>query len=284
MKANESPTYSKNSVIVAAVDDGEVDTGLVNHYYLFRRIAEEGADSWSPPTTSCRVGCRFAGHAGGCRDPGSSDAADEFVAFLLSESAQRYFADETFEFPLIEGIAPHPDLPALGSLNPPEIDLSCSPPCSTAPPILLLRPACCDRRPRGGARSRPGRRLPRSAATAARAADGHPGGCGWRRGWSSSRWRYRWPSWWPMSSSPVRPLGRPVQHPHARTHRPLVVFTAAVTARQPDRRLGGLDHLPDRAWGRRVWTVLVMLPLVIPSYVIALTLISFFGAAVCSPS
>ena len=30
--------------------------------------------------------------------------------------------------------------------------------------------------------------------------------------------------------------------------------------------------------GRRTWTVLVALPLVIPSYVIALTLISFFGA------
>ena len=125
MKANESPTYPKNSVIVAAVDDGEVDTGLVNHYYLFRRIAEEGADSV--------VAANYfmpGGGAGSLVMPAgvgvleSSEAADEFVAFLLSEPAQRYFAEETFEFPLIEGIAPHPDLPALGSLNPPEIDLS----------------------------------------------------------------------------------------------------------------------------------------------------------------
>ena len=54
----------------------------------------------------------------------ASDAADDFVAFLLSEPAQRFFAEETFEFPLVDGIAPNPDLPALGSLNPPEIDLS----------------------------------------------------------------------------------------------------------------------------------------------------------------
>ena len=125
MKANESSTYPKNSVIVAAVDDGEVDTGLVNHYYLFRRIAEEGADAV--------VGANYfmpGGGAGSLVMPAgvgvleASDAANDFVAFLLSEPAQRYFAEETFEFPLVDGIAPHPDLPALGSLNPPEIDLS----------------------------------------------------------------------------------------------------------------------------------------------------------------
>ena len=42
MAANDQPTYARNSVIVEAVDGGEVDIGLVNHYYLFRRIAEVG--------------------------------------------------------------------------------------------------------------------------------------------------------------------------------------------------------------------------------------------------
>ena len=54
----------------------------------------------------------------------STDGAIAFVAFLLSDDAQRYFADETFEYPLVAGVEAHPDLPALGSLNPPDIDLS----------------------------------------------------------------------------------------------------------------------------------------------------------------
>ena len=57
-----------------------------------------------------------------------------------------------------------------------------------------------------------------------------------------------------------------------------LVFTAAVTA---TAALIGVAAawitFRIELWGRRVWTVLVMLPLVIPSYVIALTLVSFFG-------
>ncbi len=125
MKANESPTYSGNAVIVSAVDDGEVDSGLVNHYYLFRRIDEEGADSV--------VAANYflpGGSAGSLVMPAgvgvleSTDGAAAFVAFLLSDDAQRYFAHETFEYPLVAGVEAHPDLPALGSLNPPDIDLS----------------------------------------------------------------------------------------------------------------------------------------------------------------
>jgi iron(III) transport system permease protein len=57
-----------------------------------------------------------------------------------------------------------------------------------------------------------------------------------------------------------------------------LLFTAAVTV---TAALIGVSAawitFRIELWGRRAWTVLVMLPLVIPSYVIALTLISFFG-------
>jgi iron(III) transport system permease protein len=57
-----------------------------------------------------------------------------------------------------------------------------------------------------------------------------------------------------------------------------LVFTAVVTA---TAALIGVAAawitFRIELWGRRVWTVLMMLPLVIPSYVIALTLVSFFG-------
>ena len=40
--ANEPVFYEKNTPTVAAVAAGEVEVGFVNHYYLFRFLAEEG--------------------------------------------------------------------------------------------------------------------------------------------------------------------------------------------------------------------------------------------------
>ena len=48
----------------------------------------------------------------------------ELVEFLLSDEAQTYFAEETYEYPLIEGV-PGPDgPPPLDTLQGPAIDLS----------------------------------------------------------------------------------------------------------------------------------------------------------------
>ena len=41
MAANQSPTFPKNSAIVTAVNQAQVETGLVNHYYLLRALAED---------------------------------------------------------------------------------------------------------------------------------------------------------------------------------------------------------------------------------------------------
>ena len=51
-------------------------------------------------------------------------AAQAFVDFLLSEESQRYFSDETYEYPLVEGIAADERLPALEEIESPDIDLS----------------------------------------------------------------------------------------------------------------------------------------------------------------
>ena len=113
LRENGVVTYSGNSAIVAAVGRGEVDAGLVNHYYNFRALAEDD----SLPSRN---------HQLAVDDPGSvlivtaaaviagneSDAATSLVDFLLSEAAQRYFADETFEYPLAAGVAPADGIPA----------------------------------------------------------------------------------------------------------------------------------------------------------------------------
>jgi iron(III) transport system substrate-binding protein len=105
--------YANNNAIVTAVGRGEVQVGLVNHYYNFRALAE------NPDTPS-------ANHIFAVGDPGAtlivtaaaiiegSEKADEstqLINFLLSEDGQRYFADETFEYPLVPGAATAGNVP-----------------------------------------------------------------------------------------------------------------------------------------------------------------------------
>jgi iron(III) transport system substrate-binding protein len=123
MAANNAPTYPSNSTIVAAVDDGAVEAGLVNHYYLFRRIAEEG--------TVNAANHFFSGSAGALVMPAGvgilnadAEGAAAFVEFLLSAESQAYFANETFEYPLAAGVAANPDLPDLDALQTPALNLS----------------------------------------------------------------------------------------------------------------------------------------------------------------
>lgn len=122
--ADNSPTlYPKNSVIVAAVDDGEVDAGLVNHYYLLRRQAEVGE-------TNATNHFLTAGGPGSLVMPAGvgiiedSPEAREFVTFLLSSESQQFFASETFEYPVVPGIPADPRLPLIETLSQPDINLS----------------------------------------------------------------------------------------------------------------------------------------------------------------
>ena len=119
------PTPATQS-IVAAVDDGEVDAGLVNHYYLFRRQAEVG-DTVASNHFMTGGGPGSLVMPAGAGVLGSSEnaaGAADFIEFLLGEEAQTYFADETFEYPLASGVAANDALPPLGDLNPPQILLS----------------------------------------------------------------------------------------------------------------------------------------------------------------
>jgi iron(III) transport system substrate-binding protein len=128
MKANGMKAYSDNIRVLEAVDRGEVQLGLINHYYWYEKVAEEGED---------QVNARIAFIGGG--DPGAlvnvagagilattnqDEQAQDFVDFLLSREAQQYFADTTEEYPLVDGVEPDSGVPPLATLGAPEIDLS----------------------------------------------------------------------------------------------------------------------------------------------------------------
>jgi iron(III) transport system substrate-binding protein len=125
--ANDPVPYPKNTAAVEGVANGEVDVAFVNHYYLLRLIAEHGDDY---PVAQQFFADGDAGslvNVAGVGRLASSDqpaAAVSLVEFLLGEQAQSYFAESTYEFPLIDGVAADPRLPALADIEAPEIDLS----------------------------------------------------------------------------------------------------------------------------------------------------------------
>ena len=127
IKANEPKVYEGNSPALEAVAAGEVDVAFINHYYLLRQLEEQGA------------GYPAANHFFAANDPGSlvnvagvgqlktaknPAAARAFIEYLLSEDAQRYFAQETFEYPLIDGVAADERLRPLAEIDSPDLDLS----------------------------------------------------------------------------------------------------------------------------------------------------------------
>ncbi len=125
--ANEPVAYEKNAAVRDAVNAGEVALGLVNHYYLYEKIAAEGADAvvaenqYLPGDVGGLV--NVAG-AGVLSNSDNEAAAQCFVAYLLSDGGQEYFVTKTFEYPLVDGIAPAEGLPTLDELDPPAIDLA----------------------------------------------------------------------------------------------------------------------------------------------------------------
>lgn len=123
--ANDVRTYPNNNSIVEAVSRGEIDMGLVNHYYNQRFLAEDpslpsrnhrfpGGDIGSLVITSS------AGIVQGTDQP---EWAQQFVEYLLSDDAQSYFREETFEYPLAGDVDADPELPSLTDQELPQVDI-----------------------------------------------------------------------------------------------------------------------------------------------------------------
>jgi iron(III) transport system substrate-binding protein len=127
-KAQEPRAYEGNSQVRDAVDSGAVAIGLVNHYYLYELAAEKGADAVRARNQFMAPGdpgglVNVAG-AGILASSGRTQAGLELIRYLTEAGAQAYFAEQTYEYPLVEGVPAADGLPSLASLAPPQIDLS----------------------------------------------------------------------------------------------------------------------------------------------------------------
>lgn len=124
MKEN-AVLYESNDVILEAVEAGQVDVGLINHYYWYAKAKEIGTENMTSKIAwfeSDDIGNLV--NVAGVGALNSSESTLKFIEWLLSKETQQFFVDSTFEYPLVEGVVPAADLPALVSINKPEIDLT----------------------------------------------------------------------------------------------------------------------------------------------------------------
>jgi len=114
IKANQPRVFAKNSAIVAAVAAGEIDAGFVNHYYLFmakKTQPDIAAANYYFPRQNAGSLVNVAG-VGLLKTSKKSETAIQLIRFLLTPESQSYFANETFEYPVID------DAGIIGNLQP----------------------------------------------------------------------------------------------------------------------------------------------------------------------
>jgi iron(III) transport system substrate-binding protein len=127
LQENDVRFYPNNTTVVQAVARGDVEVGLVNHYYLYNLLA----DTPNLPVRNHWFRDGDPGNlvlAAGVGIVASTDkaaAATRFVNFLLSKTGQRMIArgPGAAEYPLVKGVPRRPGLPPLASIKGPKYNL-----------------------------------------------------------------------------------------------------------------------------------------------------------------
>ena len=126
IQANNPKVYPQNTPIVEAAANGEIDVGFVNHYYLYRFLSEQGdafpARNYFLPGGGPGSLIMVSG-AGILKGADNPENAQKFIQFLLSPEGQQYFAGETFEYPVVEGVQSSVT-PSLADLDKLAVDIS----------------------------------------------------------------------------------------------------------------------------------------------------------------
>lgn len=127
--ADNAKHYNDNEGIIAAVDSGQIAAGIINHYYWYEAVAEEGKDK--VPSKLHYFGQEDAGAlvnvsgAGALESSGDPELAQEFLAYLVSEEGQSAMTHSgDWEYPLNSAVAPPAGLKPFDSLEPPKVSPS----------------------------------------------------------------------------------------------------------------------------------------------------------------
>ncbi|HEX5598871.1 MAG TPA: iron ABC transporter substrate-binding protein [Micromonosporaceae bacterium] len=130
LKANDPQIRDGNGKILEDVDSGKIAVGLINHYYLGEVALERGT---TPDQLKAKLHFFPDGDSGalvnvagvGVLSKAAKDPdAQAFIDYLLSPEAQQYFAEQTFEYPVVAGVPAPAGVPPLSELAVPQIDLN----------------------------------------------------------------------------------------------------------------------------------------------------------------
>ncbi len=125
MVANDVQVFDSNVPIRDAIAKGELDVGLINHYY----VAEAQAKNPSYPVkvhfpTKDLGSLVNVSGVGVLASSKHKTEAIDFVRTMLTKPAQEYFADSSKEYPLAAGVQPSKELTPLDEIPSPDIDLA----------------------------------------------------------------------------------------------------------------------------------------------------------------
>ncbi|WP_149360698.1 iron ABC transporter substrate-binding protein [Lolliginicoccus suaedae] len=126
---NEPVRYDNNVAVLNAVEEGQVELGLINHYYWYRLARDTGAENMRSAVNYLAPGdegalVNIAG-AGILVSSDQQEAAERVIRAMLSVDAQQYFLDETAEYPVVPALEVDEEgRPQLDELQGPDIDLS----------------------------------------------------------------------------------------------------------------------------------------------------------------
>jgi iron(III) transport system substrate-binding protein len=127
LKANNPKVYGNNLAALQATANRDIEVAFLNHYYLYRFLAErgEGFKARNYYFTNGDLGGLFlVAGAAVLSTSKKQEQAHKFIEYLLSKTAQEYFASRDYEYPLVQGVAAANELPPIMSLKAPEMDLS----------------------------------------------------------------------------------------------------------------------------------------------------------------
>jgi len=125
MVANDTQVYESNTPTRDAIAAGEIEVGLINHYYVAQAKAEDPdypVEVFYPPEGLGSL-INTAGVAV-LNTSEQQEQALEFVEFMLGVEAQEFFAESSLEYPLAAGVEAADDLLPLSEVPAPEVDLS----------------------------------------------------------------------------------------------------------------------------------------------------------------
>jgi iron(III) transport system substrate-binding protein len=112
MVANDAVDFPDNVSIRDSIASGEIDVGLLNHYYVAQAIAAEGPDYpvklFYPPDGLGSL--MLLTSVGVLESSDRKEDAFDFVRSLLSPEGQKYFTGSSKEYPLAKGVKLDPSL------------------------------------------------------------------------------------------------------------------------------------------------------------------------------